>query len=89
MFCAAKPYCDEGNEVNAQGWCSTIPGVPPPNTLPPSTHCGWINEACCEGNECLADRSACWEGTCMDCGKDGKPQCPSTQLLLQPPTQAA
>ena len=66
--------------MNREGWCSTIPGIPPVTVTPPSEHCGWINEACCAGNECLADRSACWEGICMDCGKDGKPQCPGELL---------
>jgi hypothetical protein len=47
-------------------------------------HCGWENESCCDipkGNPnqgtCYQARTACWEGTCMPCGKDGKPVCPS------------
>lgn len=39
--------------------------------------CGWLQESCCPNDVCKADRSACWEGTCMRCGKDGKPQCTS------------
>lgn len=44
--------------------------------------CGWEGERCCNPNPnnynlgtCIQDRTACWEGTCMPCGKDGKPVC--------------
>lgn len=47
--------------------------------------CGWPGEACCNiqpndpnVGDCVEERNVCWEGTCMDCGTNGKIKCPST-----------
>ena len=68
--CAGGRPCDEGNKLKDH-WCVHDNGPPPP----PSKHCGWRNERCCAHNVCKAERTECWEGTCMDCGKNGKPRC--------------
>lgn len=44
--------------------------------------CGNLNQACCDllennPNIGVCMEGACWEGTCMPCGIDGKPSCDS------------
>ena len=48
----------------------------------PKPDCGKLNQACCnipDNNPNIGDcrEGACWEGTCMPCGIDGKPSCDS------------
>ena len=50
--------------------------------------CGWFGERCCDiqPNDpnigtCYDERNVCWEGTCMDCGTNGKIACPSMLLV--------
>lgn len=47
-----------------------------------ATRCGFENGPCCNSpknnpniGDCDLDSLACWEGTCMPCGIDGKPAC--------------
>ena len=58
-----------------------------------ATGCGFENGPCCNSpknnpniGDCDLDSLACWEGTCMPCGTDGKPGClgaaPISRLLV-------
>lgn len=48
--------------------------------------CGKLGIVCCniaDNNPNIGDcdaKSSCWEGTCMECGKDGKPVCNGAPL---------
>lgn len=54
--------------------------------------CGVLNGPCCniaDNNPNIGDcdaQSSCWEGTCMECGKDGKPVCNGALPLRRAPT---